>query len=298
MKIILASLFLLVVQVTAQSVDSAIEINRKIEETLFASGSYDSDLSWITERNRPLVIQNLLERYNHPEINSPRYIKEALVRAGHWDTILELIEDIKDPRNNDLDSLIYLNQEIIPYMMPMVYTGSTASPNLPGDDVLKYPVRSYAIRMVLGTIIKCEAFPQKTRKWAESLSRNGVDYKDEEWVALVTSWWEHNKDAILEKRYKDATWLPTYKGVPIDCPPEEMRKKVEYFERKYATRLAKITGKADAPGGLARNSLPSQGGPSEISPDAHPSRFFWTGIGGFLTVICYILWRRFTIKDA
>ncbi len=296
--IVFIVLVLLFSNVFGQQRLSEYDIDRRIESDLLTPWRNDKekDLAWLTADIRPLVIQKLLARNDNPE-RSKKYTLEALVKIGHWETILGLIEDMKTPLK-DTDGLMYANEEIIPYLMPLVYSGSTESPNLPGVDVFKNPVRLSAIQRVLGKIQKCNDFPEKSRKWASELGSNGENYKDEAWVSLITGWWEHNKDAILEKRYKDATWLPTYKGIPIDCLPEEMRKKVEYLEKKYATRLAKIAGKADAPGERARNSLPSQGGPSEIIPDAHPSRFFWTGIGGFLTVGCYIFWRRFTIKDA
>lgn len=285
----------------AQSVDPAAEINRKIEETLLASGSYGSDLSWITDGNRTQVIQNLLERYNHPEINSPGYIKVALVRAGHWDTILGLIEDLKTPAKNK-DALMYADERIIPYLMPLVYNGSTADPNPhnPGDDVFFMPVRHSAISHVLGRIVNCEAFPAKTRKWAKDLraNQNGHNYKDEAWVGLITSWWEHNQDAIREKRYKDATWLPSYRGVPINRTPEEMRQIVEYLEQENATRLAKRTGPADAPGEYVRSSTPRPGEMSGENPEGKPSKLFWIGIGGLVTIAGYTFWRRFAAKNA
>jgi|GEM_PF-4942919 len=49
---------------------------------------------------------------------------------------------------------------------------------------------------------------------------------------LVQQWWEHNKDAILAEKFSEATWVPTYKGVP-DVYSEDYRNEPEY--RTYTT---------------------------------------------------------------
>ena len=299
MKTMLITLLLCITHVNAELITDAVVINQKIEETLLSSGASGRDISWITSENRSLVINNLLEKYSHPELYSLEYIREALVRAGHWDTILGLIENLKDPKK-DTTSLRYANEEIIPYLMPLVYTGSTSAENSSGSDVIRRSPRSNAIYDVLGKIWQCEEFPQKTQKWAKDMSSNNRSNgpTDEAWVGLITSWWEHNQDAILEKRYKDATWLPTYKGVPINRTPEEMQMIVDYFVKENAARLAMRIGPADAPGVLPRSTTSRPGETAVENVEEPPSMLLWIGMGAIVTAVGGFLWRRLAAKNA
>ncbi|MGL4400320.1 MAG: hypothetical protein ACRCXD_10660 [Luteolibacter sp.] len=302
MKNTLCAFTLLLIQVLAQAVEIDSGLDQKIVDTFFSANSRQSDLSWITDENRQMVIENLQRRAND-QYEGP-YVREALAQAGHWDTILGLIEDLKDPLK-ETDLLRYANQEIIPYLMPLVYSGATTvsrpgSSESSGCFVMLRPTRQRAIGHLLAKIRDGESFPSKTRKWAEEMGKNSLSLvqTDEAWVSLLTSWWEHNQDAILEKRYKDAKWLPTYRGVPINRTPEEMRQLVEYLEQENATRLTKRSGPADGPGEYVRNTTTRPGETSGENPEGMPSKLFWIGIGGLVTIGSYTFWRKFAAKDA
>lgn len=261
----------------AQSEMTQTELDQRIETTFFSANSRRSDLTWITDENRPLVVKLI---HNRPDDPYGPYIKGALARAGHWETILSLVQDINDPLK-DISPLMYADEKIIPYLMPIVYNGSTENPNIkyPGDVILR-PAKATAIGCVLGIISKSERFPPKTRKWADALSRNGNKYRNEEWVALITSWWEQNRKAIEEERYKDATWVPTYKGRPITDTPKESRLVTDYLEQEHAKRLAK------------RDGVPDETDTILKKPDDSSTAPIWVSIGAIVSAACFHLWRK------
>jgi hypothetical protein len=193
------------------------EVHAKVETTLLAPGSDESDISWITDGNRELVFDDLLRRKR--EQNSSDKIIAALARVGHEKTLKMLADDLKTPKGYDR-GLLAAPENAIPHIMFLVYDGTTDDPNItsPGDVVLE-PVRKTAISRMLGRVTKSKKFPSNTRSWAKKMSEllwvdmiGAQTYKNEKYVGLITGWWEHNQTAILEKRYADATWLPLYKG--------------------------------------------------------------------------------------
>ncbi len=220
------------------------EIDKKIRDTLLSPAPHDSDITWITEEVRPIVISKLLQRVNNPY--EGRNVEEALVKSGHLETIQKLIEELKQG-NHRSDALSFASEIAIPYLMPIVYTGSTEQRKmLPGEDIMFMPVRDRAIGHVLGKIMKSNNFPLESRKWAEEMGFHGIKYKDEKYVALVTSWWENNQTAILEERYADATWLPRYKSKPITFNPREAASRKAYEENERITRRTKRPGGDDS----------------------------------------------------
>lgn len=297
MKNTLCAFILLLIQVLAQPVEIDNGLDQKIVDAFFSANSRQSNLSWITDENRQMVIENLQRRAND-QYEGP-YVREALARAGDWDTILGLIEDLKDPLKNT-DSLKYANQEIIPYLMPLVYSGATtvSTSECSGCFVMLRPTRHRAIGHLLAKIRDGESFPSKTRKWAEEMGTNNLSsvQTDESWVSLITSWWEHNQDAIRDKRYKDAKWLPTYKGVPINRTPEEARQIVDYLEQENAKRLSKRSAPTDIPevasNGFDKRPEKTTGTISEKTP----SKLIWASIAAFVAAFSYYVWHRFVAK--
>ncbi len=200
----------------------------------------------MTPEVKPIVIEKLLKSISIKAKPSRSYDEEKLVRIGHLETILNLIEELKNG-NHRSDALSLASEIAIPYLMPIVYTGSTEQRKmLPGEDIMFMPVRHKAIGHVLGKIMKSNNFPLESKKWAENMSYYGIKHEDEKYVALVTSWWENNQTAILEERYADATWLPRYKGKPVTFNPREVASRKAYEENERVTRRTKRPGENDS----------------------------------------------------
>jgi hypothetical protein len=98
------------------------------------------------------------------------------------------------------------NAEIIQFVAPDLSLPEGFGMQEYGD-VIILPTRDRAARLILFCIVESPEFPAKTQGWVRSL-----DGRDE-WTA-ANQWWIHNKEAVLAKRYQDATWLP-----PAPTPP-------------------------------------------------------------------------------
>lgn len=193
-------------------VNSEDEIRLKIEQTLLPPFSHGTDSSWITNENRNQVFEILLGMMKIPENITTSYIEEALVKSSHEETIKGLVEKMKDPVFSHR-ALFVATEIAIQHAMPMVYSGSTEDPNKYGThgwDVVFTSVRERAISFVLSCIARSNEFPRKTKEWAEKMMSEEIRDKDENYVNFITSWWEKNQTAVLEKRYVDAAWLPNY----------------------------------------------------------------------------------------
>lgn len=238
MKYILFVFLVCSANLNAQSTSLDVDIQSKVEETLLSTRAYNSDLSWITDENRHLVFEELFRRRDKSD--DDRSVTAALARVGHEDTLKMLAEELKDPSRFRPD-IMYAPENAIPYLMPLVYTGSLEDPNLknPGC-IVANPVRQTAMSTVMGNIRRSNKFPVATREWAErmrystsylvGMTRN---YQTDEYRDLITSWWEHNQTAIVEKRYEDATWLPRYNGrlAVLDEEDRALRKMDEQRSR-------------------------------------------------------------------
>jgi hypothetical protein len=271
MKTILILSLLFLRQLHGETLLSRIDIDKKVQDTLLASGSYDSDLSWITNANRPMVFQSLLDKIdkikNQYPAETTTYEEDALVRIGHEETTKRLVETLANPHRTR--RCIYTATEIIiPYAIWWVYNGSTENPNKPGWDVIRNSVRENAMWVIVGNISIGKNFPQATRQWAEKLAVGPYDKMGSDaCVALVKSWWEHNQTAILEKRYADATWLPLYKGKPA------VLDEAEIAEREMDKQRGKFPWFAI--GATYGETIKS-------------NLWHWLGLG---TLVCLAMWR-------
>ena len=214
------------------------DIDKKIWETLQKPHPDETDQTWLTPEMRMIVIDKMLkEAENQSFSNSSNrdQAEKVLVMLGHEETVRRLVEKMKNPKAR-LGALSEATEIALPYLMPMVYSGSTEDPNeygTPGWDVILLPVRDRAIGSVLGCIRDGRNFPAETRQWGKRMANMESKYWDGRFISLITSWWEHNQTAILEKRYADATWLPRYKGRPSVLDREEIQERRADEERKH-----------------------------------------------------------------
>jgi hypothetical protein len=164
-----------------------------------------ADTSWITPENRGLVIQQLRAAKKYHILlflGDEGTEQEWVSRAIHGD---------KDARNL---VMIADRGSAIQYLIPETYSTAPAAPTPapePGSDVFYFatPPREDAASLILGIIWRTSDFPEATRAWADDGRNRGPVA-----VSGVHEWWEHNKEAILAKRYKEATWLPKLPPMP------------------------------------------------------------------------------------
>jgi hypothetical protein len=277
MRLLSILLLFFIGEAKADSIIDLESIERMVEVTLLLPSSSKSDISWITDENRTIVFQIILDKIEKSKKENAGRIYEshedALVRIGHEETTKRLVETLANPFRTR-DCLYPATEIIIPFAMWWVYHGSKEDPNQPGWDVIRYPVRVNAVGVVLNNIARSKKFPEATKKWVRSLDL-GTPQKinNDAFVGLVTSWWEHNQTAILEKRYADASWLPLYKGRPA------LMNEAEIAERKMDKQRGKFPWFATG---------------ATYAETAKANPWHWLGLGA---LVCLAVWSIFRWKS-
>lgn len=125
---------------------------------------------------------------------------ELLVRLKDDETIRDLVNKYhSDPSKEEGFLRLGANSEIIPFVAPDLSLPKDAGKQFFGD-VGVPATRDWAASLILWCIVNSPEFPAKTQAWAHTDGRD-------DW-SKANQWWTHNKDAVLAKRYQDATWLP------------------------------------------------------------------------------------------
>jgi hypothetical protein len=238
MKLRIYIVYVLMVFLSTLSAREQDELDRKISSGIKSARSGEQDLSWITEELRPIVIDRLLEKLNDERWP---FAEEKLIIIGHKETMQRLADKLRaNPAASKVLAMEF-NEELITYLMPLVYTGSKEVPPNDGDVIIG-SVQQMAFNFVMANIQISTKFPEETREWATKLNRA----EGEKSINLLKQWWEQNQTAILEKRYADATWLPRYKGKPVTYSMAEMRERKADEERERTSREASRTGGSDS----------------------------------------------------
>ncbi len=213
------------------------ETDVQIYEKLGPRSMENNDRSWLTPEVRAKVYERLLGYITAaPPGGRVEGVKMKLVATGHEATIKELVANMLVTGKSDDILWEYANEEAIPFLMPAIIHGSPIDP--PNDGDMAYIGARYgAVHAFLMAIRHCDKFPPITLQWAEQMEHNLSD-EDDNWIALITSWYEHNEAALLEKRYADASWVPRYKGKPTGISVEEARLREAHFENQRRQRIA------------------------------------------------------------
>jgi hypothetical protein len=246
MKILLYISSFLISSAHCYALDSKY-IDRKVNETLLPPNSRKSDITWINDQNRQMVYDSLIQKMNLPEYRSQSYVQEALVRVGHPETIKHLISIATSDRNN-YALFNAATMDAIPYLMEAINDKSieTISPPLTGDVGYSSTRDLFAIT-VCRAILKEPTIDPVTHAWADRMeSEIGGPPQAEQRMNLLKQWWVKNQQAIIEKRYADATWLPMYKGKPsvLDWTEQEERRAERNQSKSFRkSELADVSDK-------------------------------------------------------
>jgi hypothetical protein len=185
-------------------------------------------IDWVTPEYRPVVIDYLKKKSEAPE-----YLDRArrvLIALGDDETILAVASEFAQDRLNDKSILWQnLNGSSIKYMIPIIYDGSEARKNIGSGDIIKIQSpRREGITYALTIISASGLFNPNTYSWAAGMEYEIQDTDDDPHIMwLFQQWWEHNKNAIMAKKYSEATWLPLYKG-KVDKFSSTFRNEPEY----------------------------------------------------------------------
>jgi len=128
---------------------------------------------------------------------------KLLVTLKDDETIQKLVNQYHSDFSKGGDILYFsANSEIIPFVASDLSLPKDAGRKLVGD-IYVPPTRVWAAQLILRCIANSPDFPAQIQSWARSSS----GFENDDW-SRVQQWWIHNKDAVLAKRYQDATWLP------------------------------------------------------------------------------------------
>jgi hypothetical protein len=148
---------------------------------------------------------------------------EALLRMGDEETILRLMDQYHKGEGHGESVLMAANEKALKYLIEDVRSGSKEWRRRASDS-WALPIRNTSAGRLLNIVEHCAAFPQDTRKWADSIETTvmgGLQPSSETALMTVLTWWEKNEKAINEGQYADATWLPAAAG---KSSPEGQRK--------------------------------------------------------------------------
>ncbi len=196
---------------------------------------------WITPEYRPIVIDYLKNK-----ARDPKYLERSLrvlVALNDEETMKDVLRQYNDGTLID-DTILMMNlhPEQIKDLVPIIYSGSDVPRKVIDSQILKSP-RIYAVYSIVDFLTWGPVFPDETMRWASGLNGNIHNYENQKHdnqnephiMWLFQQWWEHNKTAILEERYADATWVPKYKG-QIDYYDKKQREEQGYLNYTSTTR--------------------------------------------------------------
>ena len=190
-------------------------------------GSESAVGSWVNNENRDLVIQRLKAMRLVPNTKTrDDSIDSALVALGDEEATARVAEQRIEGGGGFAAS--HLTEIALPYMVNALYTAD--SKIIAGGDVIHPSSKQSIVMSFLSIIRRSRQFPDETRQWAwETLNAPRIlpEEEVETQAELAQQWWEHNEKAVMEKRYRDATWLPAMavaKNLPPMPDPDDARR--------------------------------------------------------------------------
>jgi hypothetical protein len=188
----------------------------------------EQEQAWRSMAPREILIEGLLKEYQSALTIKDYYAAteatKRLVVLEHAETIQQLIESLQRGPYGGNPVEGSPTETTIPYLIPLLLGGATI-PDPVFDSGIRgdLTARDRAALAIVHAIRRRTVFPDETRQWAHNMYRALPFPMREQRVNLVKQWWEHNKHAMEERRYADATWLPPkYKGEASYLSFEEM----------------------------------------------------------------------------
>lgn len=149
-----------------------------------------------------------------PALESQRKAAAALVVSGDAPSIARLVYALRQGSVDAAQLLFdYPSINTVPYLIEDIQRGSRdALPgDYAGDDVTRgFPsVRDAAAKIVLRCIGTAPDLPESAHDWVKKLNQAGLMVADEDIQDNLIVWWIHNAAALKERRYRDASWVPS-----------------------------------------------------------------------------------------
>lgn len=240
------------------------------------------------EEYREEVSKYYSERVTSEKSNPPPQWAAILLTLDHpigIETVLhEYYKNFEQEGNSLYDNQFALGSNAKESVLPYIYENVHHGINL-------YGFRRDANLLVLHIIMNSCHFPEKSRQWAKELCEKMttgpvLPYTDSI-LAQINDWLYYNRDAILDERYKEATWLPdgplkespngkeTRKPNMALLPPPVLTKLVKTLPAAGEERASKarLIGVLEFFPERARETKRNVPGPAAFTPTVSSQRF-------------------------
>ncbi len=248
------------------------------------AGHPASEATWISEQNRDLVIQRLKLMSSVGDYTDRKeYIDVSLVSLGDEEATARVAEQRLEGGGGFAAS--HLTEIALPYMVNALYTAD--SKIIAGGDVIHPSSKQSIVMSFLSIIRRSRQFPDETRQWAwETLNAPRIlpEEEVETQAELAQQWWEHNEKAVMEKRYRDATWLPAMavaKNLPPMPDPDDARR-IQPSKPQDQVAVAMPKGSVETGGATPKLA---------ISGESNDMKWLWYSIPFGLAALACLLWH-------
>ncbi len=266
------------------------------------------------EDYREEVSKYYSEKVTSEKSNPPPHWAAILLTLDHPIGIETVIQEYYEKFGSEGNSLYdnqfalgsHAKESVLPYVYENVYNGTN-----------RYGWRRDANLLVLYIITNSIRFPEESRQWAKELCTKMLHgpfrpYTDSI-LAQIKDWLYYNRDAILDEKYEEATWLPdgplkesadgqeTRKPNMALLPPPVLTKLVKTLpapgeERSSKVRLIEVSEFFPERERERKREVP---GPAAVTPAVFTQRFAWGGwLAGLTVLIAALLWRWFSKRKA
>jgi hypothetical protein len=196
-------------------------------------------IPWLTEANRPYVIERIKAKRD-AEGSNPETTRNILLALNDPEVVAEECKRYHLHQANDLET--YGREAAITALAPdlfvdpkVLYTKENSAYH-----ESDFPLQNMTTRKILQCIRNTPSFPKATRDWANIMDWQSADLKFPRVIRLTQQWWEHNKEAMIAKRYAEATWVPEREPEDYETRKQILR---SWLENEAARKRFEAEGK-------------------------------------------------------
>lgn len=175
------------------------------------------DLSWVTPELRAEIIQRLKLHLQDPLRRGDA--EDGLLTLGDEETIERLIRQYHEWDDRAGSSLEESAREGVVSKLIDDVSDKTRPETIKGSDVIPASRQMLSTTIILASIKRSPVFPERTRLWAshaKDMLQVGFPPAQEKVYSQTQEWWSKNKEAVLARRYENASWVPLEKiSIPV-----------------------------------------------------------------------------------
>jgi len=193
------------------------DLDALVRERITNPDADTQDLTWLTPDLRTKIIQRLKSRLQDPDRSENA--AEALLTLGDEETADRLIQQYHEGDDRAGRSLERSARESVVAKLIQDVADKTMPKIVEGSDLIPASRRRLSTGIILSGIKQSPVFPERTRLWAshaKDMLQVGFPPAQEKVYSQTQEWWSKNKEAVLARRYENASWVPLEKiSIPV-----------------------------------------------------------------------------------